>query len=102
MNDKTLSSGVAGALIAVMLAGAAALEWRAMMRDEDRHDNAPTTMTAQMCQSCHSDTRMLAAIKEKQGAHNTAPVFLPVLDPITHKPLSHPTITAGSASWPIK
>jgi nitrate/TMAO reductase-like tetraheme cytochrome c subunit len=77
MKNANVPSQVAALLVATTLGVAGYLEWRAF-NARDRRDHGPKTMTAQMCQSCHSDAKMLARMKEKQGAHNTAPVYLPL------------------------
>jgi hypothetical protein len=95
MTEKNISPTIAGVVIATALAVSVGFEWRAMVRGKNHPAKAPAVMTAQMCQSCHADAKMLAAIKDKQGANNTAPVFLPI-----GKPAPHPGLT--SSSWPIK
>lgn len=72
-------------MIAIACGIASLCEWRAVVADAHRAP-APKAMTTQMCQSCHSDPKMLAAMKEKQGIGNTAPVYLTTGVAAEHSP----------------
>ncbi len=66
MINKNIPSSVFAGIIGIALVVVGGLEWSAL-NAKDRHDHPLITMSKAKCLSCHSDARMIAKMKEKEG-----------------------------------
>jgi hypothetical protein len=70
---KDLPSGVCAAIVVVVFALVGCFEWSAL-NAKDRRDHPVITLSREKCTSCHSDSAMIAKMREKEG-HSTHSLF---------------------------